>query len=465
MQTTIPLSVSKMNKRRNFRRRFLPAGKIFCGALLFSVAYSRLACAVSYTGRATAGGYLANEKLKSERDGLQSNDFATASSKLFTRFTDFTSERLELTFDVRDKHDFFDKLDAERLALKGRNTIQARQLSLKRGNPENSWLFTLGRFPIIDAGTVALDGIDMGFRWDENWRTSFFGGLDPKLADQTYYQLNRGAYAFGTYTVFHPKATSWNSSAWGSSALVAKQVNGHLDRLYFYNFFLYEWASPSRLMGMLYLDFKPRTYVQTGLVSYTQKLSNVWQSTIQGTAIDVIEYTRRRGVLETIAPSPYKELSMSMRQRLSSTAFLDYTTSYGLRALDSKNAQEFSVGPTLTQFPDKDFSLNFKTGYRKNFTSKDYFAKLGLGYFPEKWDFSLDQYFAIQKDNGQYYHLLISDFSIAHFFSREFYSTFSIQRATSEAGKVNSYFLFLGYRFGSSNEPPLKSSASPRNKL
>ena len=458
-------SIQQTNKRRKLNYSFTQVKRAALAFSLFTLCHSSPLYAVSYSGRATVGSYISNEHFKLESDGTFNNDFSTISSRLFTRFTEITENRLEGTVDIRDKHDFFEKYDSEKLALTGNNTLQAREVSLKYNDPRSRWLATVGRFSISDAGAVNVDGAEAGVRWTESWRSSVFGGQDPKLPNQTYFQQNPHAYAFGTYTVFQPTSSSWRSNTLNSTALVAKNVQSHLDRFYFYDFFLYEWESPSRIMGMLYLDLVPRTYVQTGLLAYSQKLNKDWSSTLQGTAIDTIEYSRRKGVLETLAPSPYREGTLSVRQILNNTTSFNYYTLFGVRKADHRKVQIYSFGPDYTQIFHKEVSGGLKLGFKKNFTSRDFFTKINIGYYPKNWELVLDEYLAIQKEAAQTYYPIISEVSLAHFFSREFYGTLSYQNATSAIAKVNTFFIYLGYRFGSKDVPPLRDGAPPRGRL
>jgi hypothetical protein len=447
------------------RRNSLPIVKNFLCVALFGILWGGICEATTYSGRATIGGYYSREHFSIESDGQYNNDFETFSSRLYTRFSDIGDDNVDLVFDLRDKHDFFEKLDAERLALKGNNTLQLRQLSLYRGAPASAWRGTLGRFPITDAGAVDLQGADAGLRWAEGFSSSVFGGWDTKLPDQTWVQFNPHAYAFGTYTVFQPPSNSWKRTFHAATAFVGKEVSKHLDRLYLYDFFLWEWNSPSRIMGMMYLDFRPRTYVQTGFLSYTQQISKSWQSFLQGSAIDAIEYSRRAGILQTLPSSPYKEATASLREEMNDNLALDYAGIYGYRTVDGRRLEEYSLGAHFNRIASKLVSGSVKLGGRKNFTSRDYFTKLSLGYYPKDFELNLDESFALQKENGTTYYPLISELSLAYFFSREVYGTVSYENAFSKIAKINSFFLYVGYRFGSKDVAPLRDGAPPRGRL
>jgi hypothetical protein len=418
------------------------------------------ALAVNYFARFMVGSYISNEQFTNDADGSRLNSFATISSRMYLRASQLTSGNLELVGDVRDKHDFFDKLDAERLQLTASNTLQLRQLALRANNETGSLYADIGRFPIPEAGDVNTDGAEVGYRWTPSWRTSIFGGLNPKRQGQTYLQYNPDSNVLGAYTLFQPRNQGWNTSTYVSNAIVTEQVSGHQDRLYFYNNFIYQWNSPNQIAGVLYLDFVPRTYVQTALLTFhlqeTQKVS----TTASVIATDVIEYTRRRGILETLPASPYREGSASLRQIVSSGLQLDYSTSYGMRQADGLHKTEFALGPIFPTIINPHFQAKGSFGYRWNFTAQEEFLKLGISYFSKDWEVGLDQEIGYRLEaSGLVYHPDVTEVSVARYLSRALYATVSVERGSMETVSVLSGFFKLGLRVGSRDVAPLRDGA------
>ena len=250
--------------------------------------------AANYFGRVTLGGYVATEKFVDPSDGSTSNNFAIVSSRIYTRVSEMTPRKFELISDLRDKHDFFDKLDTERLQLKAANSPQVRQLSLKNTNEADPFMATLGRFPVPEAGAVNVDGGLIGLRWSRSLNTSLFGGLNPLRNDQSIMRFNRNSEVFGLNASFQPKSDSWTQSFFLNNAFVSQVVDGHTDRRFWYSNAFYQWDKNCQVLALLYLDFVPKVFVQTGFASWRQQMTSSLLSSLNFTSIDTIEYSRRQ---------------------------------------------------------------------------------------------------------------------------------------------------------------------------
>lgn len=420
--------------------------------------------------RITAGAYTSTETFTDPLDGQARNDFAAFSSRFFVRGRNLGEGRdYEFTLDLRDKHDFFDKLDRELLELKVTNTFQARQLSVKRSNEEEGLYFSLGRFPLWEAGSANVDGGEVGYRWTPAIRTGAFVGFNPERADRTDLQFNRDATVGGLYLTYVPKSEGWIRHFHGSTAFVAQSAAGHLDRAFFFGNAVYQWGPDGQLVGLVYLDFVPRVYVQTAHFSWLQGLAAVssgLSSSLSVSAVDVIQYSRRQSVLELLAPSPYKEAYLEFKQNIGESVSLELKGGYGVRSADAFTRSEIWFGPSLSRFFTKHLSGRFEVGRRRDFVSTDALARGGLGYYSNSWEITLDQEFGVKKgDDGLVTHPRLTELGVAYHFSKELYGTAAIQNAVDERVSIFSTFFRMGYRFGSKGIAPMRDGAPPRGKL
>jgi hypothetical protein len=117
--------------------------------------------------RFSLGGFVSRERFAENPD--ESNDFATVSGRAYVLVQDWGKDRWEFASDVRDKNDFFDKLDAERLKLTNRNQLQLRQFSFRRPNYTGRWLPQIGRFAVPESGSVFVDGAQLGVHFSPAW--------------------------------------------------------------------------------------------------------------------------------------------------------------------------------------------------------------------------------------------------------------------------------------------------------
>lgn len=437
----------------------------FALALLASGGVSaplHLAQASQYFGRLTTGSYVANEHFKVESDGMSDNSFATISSRVYLRVYDISAKKFEWITDFRDKNDFFDTLDAPGLKLTPKNTAQLRQLSLRNADESDRYFVELGRFAVPDTGAVKVDGGSVGVRWNRQVSTALFGGLNPQRSDQATMTYNRDSFAYGANFVYQPRSSDWKRAFYVSNAFVQETVASHIDRRFLYSNLFYQWGTNSQIFGLVYLDFVPRVYAQTGLINYVQRIAPTWTSNLNLTSVNALEYSRTQGVLEQLEPSGFREGGLSLQNTLSPNMKMNYSGRYGTRTADQLSRVEGSAGPTFNRIFSKYFNLATALGYRKDFTNHTTFLKSRLGFYPLNWegDFDLNIGSKMQS-SGVTTHPIIVEASIARYFSKVMYASFTMQEAHEESVNILSFFVKLGYRFGSEDVAPLKDGAPP----
>lgn len=417
--------------------------------------------ATNYFGRVMVGSYLSSERFSNMLD-TSSNDFSTISSRFFLDTSDIGSYHLEGVADIRDLNDFFGKFDAERLALTPNNRLQAYQVYLGLPPLGPGFYWKLGRFAVDPAGGVFTDGAEAGYAWSSSWRTALFGGLDAKRPDQWYTTWNPDSQAFGVYNVYEPAEPDWRSRVFLANALVGETVQSHLDQAYFYTNGVLQWDGQDLLSLLLFLDFTPRTEIQTGIIDYQQQLDDTWSTTLNLLELDSLGYLRQQDVLELLAPSPYREASVDFRQRLSEVALLDYEARYGLRVDDALVLRELSTGAILPRLINEHLQLQANLVYRRNFTTYDDLLRLELGFFSSRWEIDLNAYYGLQYQvDGNLYHPVNGDLSLSWFFSQDLFATLGLEGATDERVTIASGYVTLAYRYGSERPPLVRSNAPP----
>lgn len=427
---------------------------------------SSTAQAAKISERFSFGGYASTERFKDDSGGSDNNDFATISARSYLRVQDWGVGRWEFVGDLRDKNDFFDKLDAERLKLTNRNEFQIRQLSLRKPNPAGFWSPQVGRFAVPEAGAVFVDGAQVGTHWSRSLTSSIFGGLNPKQDANSYLEFNPKASVYGANLTFQDRAQGWNKNLYISHAIVQKGWEGHVDRQFLFHNMHFQWQRDSRLISLVYLDFVPRTYVQTASVILQQALVPTFGVEAEGLSIDAIEYSRRQGVLESLPSSPYRQgvLTLSYRPDNRGKVFVKGTS--GKRTVDQKSKTEGALGWIRSGIFSAKWDANLLVGGRKNFTSTDQFGRAGLGYFSRTWETTLDFDYAIQKyETGRTLHPMIAEAAISHYHSRSVYWTLSAQRAADEDKTILSVFFKIGIQTGNQELAPIRDGAPPRGAL
>ena len=442
----------------------------FALVMLLSVLHTSKVFSESWSGRVVLGGYASTERFAdTSATGSSKNDFQTLSGRFYLKGENLGPGQFESITDLRDKHDFFDKLNKEKLALDARNQFQVRQLSVGLTNPQKFWGFQLGRFPATEVGAAHVDGLQIRNYWTPEWQATFFAGNNPQQRERSYLVYDPAAQIYGTSLTYQSLGGSWDRNTYASHGIVQETYSSHVDRNYIFHNLIYQWNEDSRLISLLYYDLVPRGYVQNGNATWQQAWSPYFFTDLNYTTIDVIEYSRRQGVLETLISSPYSEINLKFNLNLTDRIevnrfFLQLAN--GRRQLDNLQRQAIELGYIKSKFWGPNWDIYATVGSRKNFTSSDALARLGLGYFNRRWEANLDLETQVQKnDSGETTHPLIIDGALSYLLSRNLFMAISAQSATDENVKIVSAFFKIGYRFGNREIPPLRNGAPPRGNL
>lgn len=415
-------------------------------------------------GRFTVGGYFAQEKF-SEVDPFlgDRNDVQTLSARTFLKVSDIAEREDSFIADLRDKHDFFDKIDKERLQLSDSNEFQVRQLSY--GADHSGLAFRLGRFPIPDAGAVTVDGLNLAYR-RASWSAFAFGGLNPLEYGKAYLQWRPNAQTYGAGLTLVPQDIGTQPGFVSSTAIVQELYSGETDRSYLYQNFDYPFDRNQRLYGNIYLDFVPKTQMQNGFVMLDSKWSTSWRTNLSYLSIDTVQYVRRQDVREQLTPSAYTEVDLDTKllSDFGSDWSLDLLS--GTRAVDGKTRSFAELRARWAQLGEKK-NWDIASGVRggRNFESNDWSARLEFGYFSRTWEATFEQSYGSEEFPTATYHPLITSFTVGRFFARSLLATFSAERIADERVEILSALFRLSYRFGSRGVVPVRDGSPPRGSL
>lgn len=422
----------------------------------------------AYYGRLISGGFFSKEVFRnSELDRY--NDVAVFSERLFVNFDRISETNTEFTVDIRDKHNLFDKLSSERLKLVSGNKLQLHQFNLHNLSNEG-FAYSLGRFPIYEAGAVHVDGLDIGFKnvmWGLNSKFSLFYGLNPELADQSEIKFNTETKTIGGYWTLESKGKDWDNYFYTSSSLVRQSYKTEVDRFYFYNNIAFQDVSGKNLSSVLYLDLEPKINVQNLWLTYLFELSNKYKLRTSVSTIDSLQYSRNQDVRETLPSSKFHQLALSLRSpNLDNNNIFEVKTSYGVRQVDQKNRAEIKLGYSLPKFINEEVSANFNIGLRKDFTLNALMFGGGLIHSNNKREISFTQDIQLEKsevDSMNY--AFITEGSYTKFFSRSLFGIVSLQNIYDKNVSIFSALFKISYRFGEGGQAPIRDGSPPMGAL
>ncbi|MBT7608454.1 MAG: hypothetical protein HN576_01780 [Bacteriovoracaceae bacterium] len=426
---------------------------------------SQIALAAKYHGRFTAGSFIAKENFTTQTAGINSNDFNILSSRLYLHLSDLGSEKYIFVSDIRDKHDFFNKLDKEQLELTSKNQLQVRKFYIQKGGTRDKQRYKLGRFAVTQAGSIYLDGAQADIQLFDHINFALFAGLNPKKELESHLEFETKAINKGVSSVYFKRIKKKGSYYFLANAIIEQTYDGEVDRRFLFHNSIIQSDHYHRFTSLLYFDFAPSMKIQNLWLNYWHNMKNNFSYSLSANRVDVIEYIRRSGIRETLPGSIYDHVKIKVKHRKRRGLTTHYLLSHGHRQSDGLTKSVAQIGWNFNRFLKKKMNSYIQLGYRKNFTSNDIFTKLGVSYFSKDWEYSIDQQFILEDRSGVSRIPTITELICAHNYSREVFTSLSVQYARDGEVKIFSTFIKLSYRFGSTAIAPIRGFAPNQGNL
>ncbi|MGZ3690189.1 MAG: hypothetical protein ACXVAX_01720 [Pseudobdellovibrio sp.] len=424
------------------------------------------AFAVNTTGRIILGATAITERYSNDDFGSNSNDVLLATTRYYYHVFDVGADKWDYVLDLRDKQDNFGKLNKDQLQLQQKNDFQVRQLSARWLNPDGQYDAQFGRFQVFESGSIYLDGALGEYRFTPEWKAGLLAGLNPKDIEKPYLEFNAKASETGAYVTYQLKQRSLFDNHYATFAYVNQTYNSLTERQFLFNNWVYQWEPESRVINTLYYDFVPDPKVQTLNFLYEQRINEQLSSDVGILHLDVIEYRRNQDLLEKLTASPYDEGRVQFEYKINQDDNLALEVLTGKRQFDSLKKDEITLGYDFNNRFSKSIDIKTQIGYRNNFTSKDQFVKLDLGYYSRDWEITFDnQYGKNKNDDGTIQTPIITDLGLTSYYSKQLYFNLTMERAAEETVTIMSAFFRVGYRFGNQEVPPVRDGAPPRGAL
>ncbi len=439
------------------------------GLILLVVVLFTTRSHASYYGRLISGGFFSKEVFRSSQLDRY-NDVAILSERLYVNFDKILDTSHEFTVDLRDKNNFFDKLSNERRQLVAKNKLQLYQFNLHKSGLNEGVDYSLGRFSLSEAGSVFVDGLDMGFRkslFGLSTKFSLFYGLNPQLIDETEIKFKTDSKVYGGYFILEDKGKDWDSYLYSTTSLVRQQFKSEVDRFYFFNNTNFQNAKGENFSSILYLDLEPKIYIQNLWTTYVFDLKNKFKLRTSLSTIDTLHYVRIQDVRETLPSSRYHQTSFSLR---SPSAYnqMSYETklTLGLREVDKKNLAELKFGTYFPRIIKDEISGTLNVGAKKNFTSNDLILGGGFLHSNKFREISINQDFQLEKRRSEKLNLaFITEGSYTRFFDRSLFGLVSVQNTWDRNVSIFSILFKVSYRFGEGGQAPIRDGSPPMGQL
>lgn len=441
--------------------------------------------AAEYYGRVMVGAYQSDEKEATPVEGTDSNDQSAILGRAYLDVTGIGPFRNEVVLDFRDKYDEFGQRDDKRIALIPSNEPQLRQLAIKYPFEGDRIFWSLGRFPVEDAGVVANDGAEVGYKMTANWRLGLFGGLIPDTAPGESTTVNADDKEVGAYATYQARTKDWWQHSYFANGLVYKDTQEEpvilddgtteesnpdtgkvsVQNVNWYTQSVYQASQTTRISAVGYVNLSPAAYVRNFWGSYFRQLLPAFSATVSVMRLDLTEYRKIRDIRETIGPSGYTQGKLSVLQKLNKRIGITGDVLYGTRE-DGLMKYEVAPGARVSQLANNKLSLYGRGGFRRNFVSKDTFVTVGGDFYAKKFELGLNQEYRIEnKGDAGTLHAMITDASVSTMLADSILGSAMVEYAKDENVTIMSGLLTLGYRFGSRQMTPFIDTARPLERI
>ncbi len=422
----------------------------------------------SYTGRYSFGAYLSKESFSDYGNNPSdaSNDELKFTQRYFLTADRFVGEN-DFLLDVRDEYNNFKKVQKSNLTLTSSYSVKIKQLSLKKSGDYSGTKSQVGRFSIPEAGSLVIDGVDIGRRtmWNGfSAKYSLFTGLNQSTGVEEGDNGNYSSFANGAYVLVESKTSDWDRYLYSSTSFVQNRYKGDVDREYFFNNSILQTSLNHHFSGLIYQDIRPRVKLKNGSFQYLYSGVNNSKLRIYTNYSDSIQQYRQNGILLNLPASSYVEYGVQHRgSEINNAYYLEKLLKYGKRSTDSKENFE---GKIILGFPSDDMDhytqlIHLKVG--NHFDRYEIGPGLKLMKFNLKRELMiLGEYYA-QKDkatnesNG----VFNGEYSYTRFFKNHLLGLFSFQYTYQKNVNIFSFFLNLTYRFGDGGVAPVREGEPP----
>jgi hypothetical protein len=434
--------------------------------------------AMDYHIRALGGVYQSTETTIEPVDGSTQNDAQAALGSLYLDMRKLGPLNNQFTFEFRDRYDSFGNLDQDQPKLVVSTEPEVRQLVLRYPNAKGSIYGAVGRFPVVDAATIANDGLELGFRATNSLRIGVFGGLYPERKDGNTVQLSEEGTQQGIYLDFDDRSLSRDIHTYVGSAIVKREPSQKTNedplsteatnqaRILSYNNIVFQPSSKSRWTGLTLFDLAPKPRAQNLWISYNQRYTTNLSLNLYLLRLDPTEYEKQRDIRDRLSSSSLTRAHLLVKHSLGKTPALWYDAAFGIRSRDKLTREQFGLRLVLSRINGGPLGAYVGAWSRKNYESKDTVYKGGLNYSSEKYDASLVQQYIIEKHrDGTTSKPLITDLTAGWFFNREVMGTATLEYAVDEKVTIVSGLIGIGLRMTSDQLTPPGTGHRPQESL
>ncbi|SMF36390.1 hypothetical protein [Pseudobacteriovorax antillogorgiicola] len=428
--------------------------------------------AADYTGQVRLGAINSQIRYSEPIQGEESNDISIISTRLFLEGEDLFSRRDGFVLDLRDKYDFFGKANSEILSLESSNEFIIRQAAYKKPWEVNRGYYTVGRFSIPEAGIIANDGGEYGYRLNRSHRVGGFIGIAPEdvvtpasvSPDERGFDGNQG----GIYSVYKRENAGRMDTTFMINTLAQApsfELDDFVNKVYYYHQGIFNLGFKHRVSSYVNFDVMPSASLRRAYVTHGYYLTK-FRVRSSFTRITAEDYRLKKDIRDDLEPSTLNALKSTVTQRFNRDLNFTYGLEYAQRAADGLSRTELEVGATYRGMLRRRLSLGAYYGQRDNFESDDNYIKLSTRYYQNFYSLSAAYIMETENfDTGDTLNPQTIHLDFAFYTSDKLRGSTSYILSTAEDRTVTSLMFSLGYQFGKESTSPTRKRAMSFEEL
>lgn len=410
-------------------------------------------------GQFRAGYYTSKSRLKGEDQSQDEIKSTFLSAYLNGGFTQLNSYADEFTFTLKDRYDSFGKINREFLKFEEDNTAELNEIVYRRPWEGQDFSFSLGRFSLADAGIYRHDGVDLGYRLNDEQRFSIFGGKAPRDSWQhAKGASDEEAIHSQQYGLFWAYEESGDAPLSMTNALARSPTDDfadHLSHTYVYHQSFYSPGPKHHFSNQMNLDLAPVTIIRQAYVSY-QLDGDVYQLTSSYQRLAADDYRLLRDIQDAPTPGKRDFITLDLSHPLQQDLFMEYKIQLSRQSRARRDQTMFMVGSRYEGFAQGRMSLSGWLVNRGDVTSKDHALALQLDRFETHYSLHLEQEYSRRRyqDTDLNVNQSRSLLELAFYVSDTWRGATAYSMTHSSRNDISTFYLMLSSSFGGTLTAP-----------
>ena len=415
-----------------------------------------------------AGGLYLKEAYDESQSGEQDNDAAVAIGGLRLQLVDLGGKENRFLIDARTESDFFGQVDKENLQLTQSSTFTLKTVVYQRPPSGKGLFYSLGRFPVRDAGVFANDGGLVGSKITRRLAISAFAGQFPSDIASRYRTPASPLTQVGATVAYQKSSSDWKSFTNISNSVVQapnRDPFAEDSRNYLFHSSALQFDLNNRLTNILYYDFAPEAKLSYWVGNFYHRFNRNLIGNVGIINYDTSNYLLVNEQQNGLDASSYQAYRADISNNFTKTFKLQLNYRNGTRAADNLKDDLVGVKMFFSRLPTRKFLLTVGGGQRNNFVYKSTFVGSGLHYFSQVYEVSLEYERDQRAYDDQNKNANIARGSVHYYLSEKLHGSLTFQGVSGDDIDLNYAMFTIGYRIGNQEFSPIRNKAPVRENV